>query len=130
MSGIVNVFPLLVLIAVFAFMFGKSNEKRVINQEDVIFTFKKKLQSIFPELGFSLHKSEFYDCNNIAIVKTSVGRPVVVVGTASYIKGMKSDPIQQVLLREYSIQFDEQWLETICEFIENNFDRAKINDDL
>lgn len=130
MSGIVNVFPLLLLIAVFAFMFGKSNQKRIADQETMVTDFQNKLQSFFPRLGFTFHKSEFFDCNSIAILRTAIGRPIVVVGDSSYIKGMKSDPLQRVVLREYSIQFDDYWFVTICEFIEKNFERESVENDL
>lgn len=130
MSDIVNVFPLLLLIAVFAFMFGKSNQKRLVDQEAVVIEFQNRLQSFFPRLGFNFHKSEFFDCNSVAILKTAIGRPIVVVGDSSYIKGMKSDPLQRILLREYCIQFDQYWFANICEFIENNFERVSSENDL
>jgi hypothetical protein len=129
MSDIVTVFPLIALVAVLAFMFGKSNQKQVVDQDAMVVDFQKKLQSLFPDLGFSFHKSQFFDCTNIAVIKTSTGRPIVVVGDASYIKGMKSDPLQRILLREYSVQFDEYWLITICEFIEKNFERENFDND-
>lgn len=128
MSDIVSAFPLIALIAIFAFMFGKSTKSNEIAESERVENFENRLHEVLPEVQVSYRKSQFFDCDCIAVLKMGSGRPVIVLGTASRIKGMKSDPFQKILLREYSISFDDYWINFICDFIKANFSEDQIND--
>lgn len=128
MSDIVSAFPLIALITIFAFMFGNSAKSNEISTSALVKDFENKLHEVLPEVQVSYRKSQFFECDCIAVLKMGSGRPVIVLGTASRIKGMKSDPFQKILLREYSISLDDYWINFICDFIKANFSEDQIND--